>query len=284
MPRISEADKMFARDTAAEWHEYDRLLARHGAIIRTYPNYLEFMRTTYSEAEHLPSDFMPESQAERDEHLEKMKECIRTLESSNDLFDHFQVAGAAWYICRKLARDAQDRGHDVWRAVLRGKNALRRAYPITNDTGLPSDSSLAGNFASLPTLNPPPQSSNPVPNPSLTPVSENPPRRKDTPVSFPPAMPVQASFNWSAVNRARTTSISPQQLQQWIEKPDTLPLHQVFVGDIDGTEEAYKVVIFMNMGSEKVFYVQFVERDEAIGYSSNDFIDLLLQARVVEPN
>ncbi|KAJ3760227.1 hypothetical protein EV360DRAFT_68851 [Lentinula raphanica] len=284
MPRISKADNIFAQETAAKWHEYDRLLAKHGAIIRTYPNYLEFMRTTYSEAEHLPSDFMPEHQAEREEYVEKMKECIRTLESSKDLFDHFQVAGAAWFICRKLTLDAQDRGHDVWRATLRAKTALVRAFPITNDTGLPSDSTMTGNFASLPTLNPPPPSkSNPVPNPSLSPMTKV-PHQKETPVSFPPAMPVQDSLSWSNVNRARTIPISSQQLQQWREKPETLPLHQVFVGDVDGKEEAYKVVIFMNMGSEKVFYVQFVEGDEAIGYSSNNFLHLLLQARVVEPS
>ncbi|KAJ3820334.1 hypothetical protein F5880DRAFT_976115 [Lentinula raphanica] len=288
MPKISKANKTYAQEMAAKWHKYERFMAKRTALIRTYPNYQDVMNTTYQEAATLPVNFMPKDQAERDEFAGQMEECIRTLESSDELLDHFRVASAAFFLCRKIQHDTIDRGEQVHLETLRAKTALHRAHPYALEKhplpGITTRSSrLTSSVSSLsPAVTSNTITSNPsrptgrkdtpvkLSNPSLTPMpplAPQLPHRENEHVRAPLAMPVEDPFTWDKVNQESATPVSSQQIQQWRQSPATFPLNQMFIGDVDGNEEAFKVVAFMDVGSEKVFYVQLVDEDEAIAYS-----------------
>ncbi|KAJ3760244.1 hypothetical protein EV360DRAFT_81384 [Lentinula raphanica] len=327
MPKISKANKTYAQEMAAKWHKYERFMAKRTALIRTYPNYQDVMNTTYQEAATLPVNFMPKDQAERDEFAGQMEECIRTLESSDELLDHFRVASAAFFLCRKIQHDTIDRGEQVHLETLRAKTALQyvsRSMPhttlVSTDSRIPTfsrahpyalekhplpgittrSSRLTSSVSSLsPAVTSNTITSNPsrptrrkdtpvkLSNPSLTPMpplAPQLPRRENEHVRAPLAMPVEDPFTWDKVNQESATPVSSQQIQQWRQSPATFPLNQMFIGDVDGNEEAFKVVAFMDVGSEKVFYVQLVDEDEAIAYSDKFFFELFEEARAVEMN
>ncbi|KAJ3970126.1 hypothetical protein EV361DRAFT_917429 [Lentinula raphanica] len=314
MPRISKANATYVQQTAAMWHKYDLIYAKHAAIVRTYPDYQDVVKTTYlTEVAPLPVNFMPEDQTERDEFAKQMEECVRTYPNPDNLLDHLRVASAAFFLCRKFSRDIGARGKQVRLETLRAVTALQRAHPYPREPHF--DIASGSSRLPLPAASTPSTAAVMTPStaammtpstaaktPSTTPTSSsaattssaatpstavttsNRQRRKDAPERFPLAIPVENPFSWDEVNQTRLIRIPPQQIQQWRDKPETLPLHQFFIGDVDGNEEAFKVVALTIMASEKLYYVQFVDDEEAVGYTSNDFLDILLQARIVKPN
>ncbi|KAJ3777709.1 hypothetical protein FB446DRAFT_784037 [Lentinula raphanica] len=305
MPRMSKANQTYVQETATMWHKYDCIYAKHAAIIRTYPNHQDVVKTTYlTEVAPLPENFMPEDQTERDEFAKQMEECVRTYPNPDNLLDHLRVASAAFFLCRKFSRDIGDRGRQVRLETLRAVTALQRAHPYSREPHIGLDIASGSSQLPLPAattrstvaMTPTPAAttsslstptttpSTAAATPSTAATTSNRPRRKDAPERFPLAIPVENPFNWSQVDRTRTTPIPPQQLQQWRDKPETLPLHQFFVGDVDGNEEAFKVVALTIMASERLYYVQFVDDEEAVGYASNDFLDILAEARIAKPN
>ncbi|KAJ3754824.1 hypothetical protein EV360DRAFT_86482 [Lentinula raphanica] len=314
MPRISKANATYVQQTAAMWHKYDLIYAKHAAIVRTYPDYQDVVKTTYlTEVAPLPVNFMPEDQTERDEFAKQMEECVRTYPNPDNLLDHLRVASAAFFLCRKFSRDIGARGKQVRLETLRAVTALQRAHPYPREPHF--DIASGSSRLPLPAASTPSTAAVMTPStaammtpstaaktPSTTPTSSsaattssaatpstavttsNRQRRKDAPERFPLAIPVENPFSWDEVNQTRLIRIPPQQIQQWRDKPETLPLHQFFIGDVDGNEEAFKVVALTIMASEKLYYVQFVDDEEAVGYTSNDFLDILLQARIVKPD
>ncbi|KAJ3828206.1 hypothetical protein F5880DRAFT_1671920 [Lentinula raphanica] len=323
MPRISKANATYVQQTAAMWHKYDLIYAKHAAIVRTYPDYQDVVKTTYlTEVAPLPVNFMPEDQTERDEFAKQMEECVRTYPNPDNLLDHLRVASAAFFLCRKFSRDIGARGKQVRLETLRAVTALQRAHPYPREPHF--DIASGSSRLPLPAASTPSTAAVMTPStaammtpstaaktPSTTPTSSSAAttssaatpstavttsnrqrrRRKDAPERFPLAIPVENPFSWDEElggisGDSRDENIFPdaQQIQQWRDKPETLPLHQFFIGDVDGNEEAFKVVALTIMASEKLYYVQFVDDEEAVGYTSNDFLDILLQARIVKPN
>ncbi|KAJ3760242.1 hypothetical protein EV360DRAFT_81382 [Lentinula raphanica] len=216
---------------------------------------------------------MPLDRASRDEFERKIEECIRALEYSQDLLDAYV------FLFRKLIYDARDRGEEVHGETWRAKIALHRQHsciPKTEDISEKHIKAMGVSFSS-----PSPATiSVSAPSPNVSTSNSGGSRRKDTPVRFPPAIPVEDMFSCHQVDQAHAVRVSSQQVLQWKENPlDTFPQQQIFFAKIEGTEEAFKLVAFITMGRERAFYVQFVNEDEAIGYLSDDFFDLLVQAR-----
>ncbi|KAJ3718960.1 hypothetical protein C8R42DRAFT_132431 [Lentinula raphanica] len=258
---------------------------KHAAIIRMFPNSKEILRnfSQTQTAETLPATFMPLDRASRDEFESKMEECIRALEYSQDLIDQYQVASAYVFLFRKLIYDARDRGEEVHGETWRAKVALHRQHSCISKT---EDIEKPIKAMGVSFTSPSPATiSVSAPSPDVSTSNSGGSRRKDTPVRFPPAIPVEDTFSCHQVDQAHAVRVSSQQVLQWKENPDTFPQQQIFFAKIEGTEEAFKLVAFIMMGRERAFYVQFVNEDEAIsGYLSDDFFDLLAQARTIEMN
>ncbi|KAJ3777711.1 hypothetical protein FB446DRAFT_716755 [Lentinula raphanica] len=276
MPEISKANKTCVHELAEQLDKYDRLIAKHLAIIRTDPDFAEVLTTDSQEKTTLSANFMPEDRAERNQFEKQMEECIRTLENSDDFSDHFRVVGAAFFICRKVLRDATDMGRPVLLETLHANTALRYAHPFPREVVVESllyelvSSGLSRALVSTTT-------------PSHA-ATSNPSHTEDVPKHVTLENPAGNSSSWNQVDQARLIPIPPQQLQQWMEKPETLPLHQVFVGGVNGNEKAYRVVAVTTMESQKIIHVQFVDDGKAVVYSMNNFFDFLIQARTVEMN
>ncbi|KAJ3820332.1 hypothetical protein F5880DRAFT_1589082, partial [Lentinula raphanica] len=273
MPEISKANKTCVHELAERLDKYDRLIAKHLTIIRTDPDFAEVLTTDSQEKTTLSAKFMPEDQAERDQFEKQMEECIRALENSDDFSDHFRVVGAAFFICRKVLRDATDMGRPVLLETLHANTALRYAHPFPREVVVESLLyELVSSGLSQASVSTTPSHA----------ATLNPPHQENVPKHVTLAMPAGDPFNWNQVNQARLIPIPPQQLQHWMEKPETLPLHQMFMGNVNGNEKAYRVVAVTIMESEKTIHVQFVDDGKAVAYSMNNFFDFLIQARTVE--
>ncbi|KIK66765.1 hypothetical protein GYMLUDRAFT_912437 [Collybiopsis luxurians FD-317 M1] len=91
-------------------------------------------------------------------------------------------------------------------------------------------------------------------------------------VRFPPTMPVSNEFH--LIKPIRSEKVTPIQLASWTKNPETIQnfAFRIMLGD---EEEIFKLVAFLISGKERVFYVQYVNDDEAIGFSNDAFFNLL---------
>lgn len=104
----------------------------------------------------------------------------------------------------------------------------------------------------------------------------------NTPMEFPAAMPIRIKFYWQQVSRQSAVHVTSHQILQWKQNPELLQQGQVFIAKVDGLEEAFKVIALLTVGKDRIFYIQFVEDDEAIAFSSDDFFEMLREAKQVK--
>ncbi|KAJ3820333.1 hypothetical protein F5880DRAFT_1615678 [Lentinula raphanica] len=182
-----------------------------------------------------------------------MEECLRTFENSPDLLDQFQVASAAFFLVQKVAHDTRDRGEEVYFETLRAKTALQYVSLVTLFSSA-ADSYGLWVFPPQVLLQSP--ATNPItvsaPSPNVpTSNSNRVPPRKDAPVRFPPSMPVEDMFSWDQVDRAQPIRVTAHQVLQWKENPDSLPQQQMFIAEIEGNEEPFKVVASLGIHEDR---------------------------------
>ena len=98
------------------------------------------------------------------------------------------------------------------------------------------------------------------------------PAERDPPLRFPPAIPVSDKFH--LVKPFRSEKVAATQLVSWKKNPEIIQ-NAMFRAMIEDEEEIFKLVAFLVWDKERVFYVQYVDDDEAIGFLSDAFFELL---------
>jgi hypothetical protein len=95
-------------------------------------------------------------------------------------------------------------------------------------------------------------------------------------------MPTTERFTWADVEKfPHHVLVTKESLEAYEVNPAGLQ-QTIFVTKIDGVRQAFKMLCFLTMGEQKVFYLLFADDDnEAIGYSGSAFFELLVGSHKV---
>ncbi|KAH8832159.1 hypothetical protein DL96DRAFT_1590095 [Flagelloscypha sp. PMI_526] len=98
----------------------------------------------------------------------------------------------------------------------------------------------------------------------------------DTGIQYPPYMPMGSQFSLEDISTFQPPRIvTASEIGKWKENPNHLR-NQLFVGEFEDYERAFKVVTYMPVEDEQiVYYIQFDGDDEAVGWSGEELFSLL---------
>ncbi|KIK65272.1 hypothetical protein GYMLUDRAFT_56023 [Collybiopsis luxurians FD-317 M1] len=266
MPKqLTTAKKEYAKTAAMSLFHYDCVFEENAAVLHKDPNQFLEVYNTQKKIDLPPENFMPQTRAERDQFVTQAEDLLQ--KGCKTLLDHIHATSAALFLSQKVVCNTQDQGFHAFLETLHCKTQMQCELPYIVDP-----STLVA---------PPNLSQTSYPTHHSTIVS-HPAHWSDTHLQFPPAMPVETSFAWSQVDRQSAIHVMSQQIAQWKQNPEPLQQQQIFIAEVDEEEKAFKVMVLMTTEKERVFYVQFVDNNEAIGYLNNYFFEMLAGAMQVK--
>ena len=116
---------------------------------------------------------------------------------------------------------------------------------------------------------------------STTTVNTLPSPRPDTSLCYPMSIPTHL-FSWDQVLLSDPPEkVSDAAIAAWWKNPEPMQ-GQAFLNIIEGEQTVFRLSYFLTWKKKKVFYIQFIDDDEAIGYPRDTFFEMLSQVEWVD--
>ncbi|KAH8833340.1 hypothetical protein DL96DRAFT_1677505 [Flagelloscypha sp. PMI_526] len=271
LPCLSARKQEIAEKGAEELFYYSVAVEEHAAILRKDLDALPAVYADYHAKYQPGTDIRPPPEI-WDAAVDSAKKVV--AQPCNNPTDHLLAQCSAMFLVQAVGDELFKQGHDIYAVATylktQKENAFFKADPEEllrsysyNPTTHPSFASAVYNARPAP----------PRPQPQL-----------ETAVQYPLALQVTKVFTWNdIIQHNPPILVTTAQITDWRCNPEPVQQH-TFIAKYDSETKAFKVACFLTVGNDRIFYVQFVEDDEAIGFTTDYFFELLEGAELALPS
>ncbi|KAH8833341.1 hypothetical protein DL96DRAFT_1585783 [Flagelloscypha sp. PMI_526] len=272
MPLLSAHKQEIAEKGAEDLFYYGVAAEKHAAVLRKNLEELPAVYADYRTKYQPGTELLPPPE-KWDAAVDHAKKAVDRR--CHTLTDHLLASCSAMFLIQAISKELREQGQDIYSVASILKTEKENAfYSVKSEKLVPStanNQSTSPSFASeayrTRVIGPTTPCAQPGPD-----------------IQFPLAHQVTKVFTWNDIcQHDPPILVTNAQTNNWRSHPE--PVQQyIFIGDADSETRAFKVAFFVTIGKDRIFYVQFVGDDEALGFTTDDFFELLDGAQIAFEN